>query len=82
MSIVRYRITDPTLAMFEEDGRHLARFVPTGAIITVDGAFDGNRLMDVVWDEKKVMMFTEDLRTRAVAETSNLVSTVLSVEGE
>lgn len=51
--------------MFEEDGRHISRLVPTGAIILVDGVLDGNRLTDVVWDDKKVMMFTQDLRSRA-----------------
>ena len=65
MPTARYRITEPTIAMFEEDGRHISRLVPTGAIILVDGVLDGNRLTDVVWDDKKVMMFTQDLRSRA-----------------
>jgi hypothetical protein len=63
----RYRITNPTIALFEEEGRHVARTVPAGAIINIDSsAFDGNRLVDVTWDEKKVMMFTQDLRSRAL----------------
>ena len=71
MPIGRYRISDPTIAMFEEDGRHLARFVPTGAIIIVDGTFNGDRLTDVLWDDKKAMMFTQDLRTRAEPAPEN-----------
>ena len=50
--------------MFEEDGRHIARLVPVGAIIEVDGSFDGNRLTDVILNDQQVMMFTQDLRTR------------------
>ena len=30
-------------------------------------AFDGDRLVDVTWDGKKVMMFTQHLRSRAEA---------------
>lgn len=36
MPLGRYRITDPTIAPSEEDGRHVARMVPEGAIIRVD----------------------------------------------
>jgi ketosteroid isomerase-like protein len=62
MEIGYYRITDATLALFQEDGRHVAHTVPVGAVVTVDG----NKLIEVVWDGKKVMMFTQDLRTRSL----------------
>jgi hypothetical protein len=63
-----FRITNPTIALFQEDGRHVAHTVPQGAIIRVDSAaFDGDKLVDVVWDGKRVMMFTQDLRSRAEA---------------
>jgi hypothetical protein len=66
MPIGRYRITNPTLALFHEDGRHdVAHTVPTGAFITVDSAFDGEKLVKVTWDGKTVMMFAADLRVRA-----------------
>ncbi len=62
----RYHITNPTLALFQEGGRHVAHTVPTGTIITVDGeAFNGEKLVSVTWDGKTVMMFAEDLRVRA-----------------
>lgn len=68
MPIGRYRISHPTLALLHEDGRHVARMVPRGAIISVDShAFDDDRLVDVTWDGRKVMMFTQDLRTRSEA---------------
>ena len=62
----KYRITSPTIAMFREDGHHVAHMVPTGAIVTVVDSkpFDGERLMDVKWDDRVVMMFTADLRAR------------------
>jgi len=73
MPIARYYITNPTLALFEEGGRHVAHTVPTGTVITLDSkAFDGDKLVNVTWDGKTVMMFTQDLRLRAelVKETS------------
>jgi hypothetical protein len=66
LPIGRYRITHPTIALFLEDGSHVARTVPSGTIVTVDSdAFDGDKLVNVTWDQKKVMMFTQDLRSRA-----------------
>ena len=57
---------NPTLALFEQDGQHVARTVPTGAIVTVDiNAFDGSKLMTVNWDGQEGMMFAEDLRLRS-----------------
>jgi hypothetical protein len=68
MPIRRYRITNPTIAVFLEDGRHVAHMVPGGAVVTIDtAALDGDRLVDVTWEGKKVMMFAQDLRSRAVS---------------
>lgn len=62
MPLGRYRIKQPTTAPFQEDGRHVAHMVPAGAFITVDSdTFDGNKLVDVIWDDRKAMMFTQDL---------------------
>ena len=70
MPVGRFRITNPTIALLLEDGRHVAHTVPQGAVIRVDSvAFDGDKLVDVTWDGKKVMMFTQDLRSRAEAIT-------------
>jgi hypothetical protein len=39
-----------------QDGRHVAHTVPEGAVIRVDSAaFDGDRLVDVTSDGKKVI---------------------------
>jgi len=43
---MRYRITNPTLALFVEDGRHVAHTLPVGALITVRAnSFDGEKLL-------------------------------------
>ena len=67
MSQDKYRIDSPTIALFEEDGRHVAHIVPGGSVVVVDSKeFDGNKLMWVMWAEKRVMMFTQDIRTRGI----------------
>jgi len=65
MPIEKYRIDSPTIALFQEEGRHVAHTIPTGAIISTDGKpFLGNKLMEVLWDKKAVMMFAQDIRAR------------------
>ena len=65
MTAETYLISSPTIALFLEDGRHVAHLVPEGSLISTDGKpFNGNRLMEVTWADKVVMMFTQDLRTR------------------
>jgi hypothetical protein len=72
MPLGRYRINNPTIALFEQDGRHVADTVPAGAIIEINGdAFDGDKLLEVVWDGKPVLMFTQDLRKRAESVKGN-----------
>ena len=69
-----YQISYPTLALFEENRHHVAHTVPAGATITIeDEAFNGEKLVSVIWDGKEVMMFVQDLRERAeqVEKTSN-----------
>ena len=66
MPLGRYRITKPTICVCQEDGRHVAQMVPAGTVVTVDSAaFDHERLVDVTWDGSQVMMFAQDLRSRA-----------------
>jgi hypothetical protein len=62
-----YLIKNPIIALFPEDGRHVARTIPSGSFITVDSAaFDsGDGLVDVTSYGRRVMMFTEDLLSRA-----------------
>jgi hypothetical protein len=65
MSDGKYQIKSPTMALFLEDGRQVARVVPKGAIIKIDsGAFTENKLVDVAWNGEVVMMFAQDVRSR------------------
>jgi hypothetical protein len=65
MPLEKYLLSSPTIALFLEDGRHVARWIPQGATISIDGkTFNGNKLMEVSWNKKVVTMFTQDLRTR------------------
>jgi len=58
-------MSKPTIALFLENGRHIARMVPKGATVSIDAeTFNGNKLTEVLWEEKPVMMFTQDLRSR------------------
>lgn len=51
-------MTDPTVALFEEDGHHIVHLVPA----TVDSvALGDDKLVDVTWDRRKLVMFTEGL---------------------
>ena len=65
MSMDYYRIHSPIMALFERGGRHMAETVPVGALVEIDSdTFDGNKLVEVIWVGKRVMMFSQDLRTR------------------
>jgi len=72
MPLGRYRINSPTIALFEQDGRHVADTVPAGALIEINGdTFDDDKLQEVVWNGKSVLMFTQDLRKRAESVKGN-----------
>ena len=61
----RYRLNTPTLAIIKQNGQNRPTTIPPGAVVKViDGLLDGNRLVDVKWDGKTVMMFTTDIRER------------------
>ena len=65
MTTEKYLISSPTIALVLEDGRQVAHLVPEGAMIRTDGKpFNGNKLIEVTWAEKVVMMITQDLRAR------------------
>ncbi len=62
-----YRLNTAILSIHseQEGARRTPIMVPAGATVTItDGPLDGLRMVDVVWDEKTVMMFTVDLRER------------------
>ena len=62
---LKYRINSPTIALFKEEGRHVAHTIPAGSVVVVDPeTFNGNKLFSVLWAEKEVMMFAQDVRSR------------------
>ena len=51
---VKFRINVPTIALFIEDGRQVARRIPVGSEISVDEtAIAGNQLIEVRWIERR-----------------------------
>jgi hypothetical protein len=60
-----YRLTTPTLAIITSFGQKVAITIPVGSIVTVIKTdINGNRLVDVMWEERCAMVFTQDLRER------------------
>jgi tricorn protease-like protein len=61
----RFRMKNPTLAIMTQDGAKIPVMIPKGGEVEVfDGPLNGNRLVDVRWDGKTVMVFTNDVRDR------------------
>ena len=61
-----FRLKTPTLGTISsDDGHRVAVTIPQNAIVTVfNGPLDDNRMVDVLWEGKTVMMFALDLRNR------------------
>ena len=65
MSHDTYRITSPTISLYLEGDRHVAHTLPKGALVEIESeTFNGNRLVEVLFEGNVVMMFTQDLRSR------------------
>ena len=65
----RYRLTTPTIAILppDDEGHKTTVTIPMGGVVEVtDGAIDGDRLIDVLWEGQAVTMFTQDLRARGL----------------
>jgi hypothetical protein len=68
MRVGTYRLNTPTIAVINKDGYHVAHTIPAGELLTVEEGtvFDGNKLVEISWSGKKVLMFPQDLRARCV----------------
>lgn len=63
-----HRLNGPLLAMFAGADGHEAITIPSGTVLDITAKkFNGERLMEVVWDDRTLLMFTEDLKNTAVA---------------
>jgi hypothetical protein len=60
----RYRLNTPTLAIMVHDGQHSSVTVSAGAVVQVTAGLDENRLVEVEWEGKVLLMFAIDLRDR------------------
>ncbi len=63
-----YRITKNTIALFADDDGYVARQVAEGSCVRFDPHILLSRkvLVEVVWDDQKVLMFATDLKSMAV----------------
>ena len=66
MSGQSYRLKTPTLAILTlEDNHKIPMTIPQGGIVQVTAQdINGNRLLEVTWEGKAILMFTTDLRER------------------
>jgi hypothetical protein len=61
----RFRLRTGTLALDFVDGTRVAVPIPAGEIIRViSGPIRGDRLLDVMWEERFLTMFSIDVRER------------------
>lgn len=63
----RHRLNNPLLAMFAGADGHEAITIPSGEVLDLTNKkFNGDRLMEVIWNGRKLLMFTEDLKNTSV----------------
>ena len=63
MSSETFRLNTATIALFFEGGRQVARTVPQGAVVQVND-LEGDKLIEVEWEGKTILMFAQDIRAR------------------
>jgi hypothetical protein len=62
-----HRLNNPLLAMFSGEDGHEAITIPIGTVLLLTSKkFNGERLMEIVWDDRKLLAFTEDLKHTTV----------------
>jgi hypothetical protein len=60
-----YRLKTPTLAIMVQESQRIPVTIPLGGVVRlVDGPLNGERLVDVEWEAKPLLMFSVDLRER------------------
>jgi hypothetical protein len=69
-----FRLNNSILGIYTDDTLHkIPIALPKGAtVLVVETDLNGNRLVDVIWEGKTVMMFTIDLRNRCTLVESEL----------
>jgi hypothetical protein len=60
-----YRVRETTFAILSLDGSRIPVTLPVNALVLlIDGPLDGNRLVEIIWEGKILLMFTQDMRDR------------------
>jgi hypothetical protein len=70
-----YKLHAEILGIILEDSKsRTTAKIPTGSMVTVTGGpLNGAKMVDVRWNEKTLMVFTQDLRDRAKLVTGETV---------
>jgi hypothetical protein len=58
-----FRLTAATIAFFDEQGHQVVRAIPRGSVIRVN-SLPAEDFVEVVWEGKTALMFSEDVRER------------------
>jgi len=64
VAAVRFRLTTMTIAVFPDDENCGVARLPLGAIISVDDTLLANKMIEVTFEGRKVLMFAQDIRTQ------------------
>ena len=60
-----YRLNKQTIGLSSEGGNRTSVLIPKNAVVTIiDGPLNGNRMVNVKWEDLTIMIFVEDLRER------------------
>lgn len=61
----RFRLTSATLGIEAVDGQHRPITLPSDAIVElVSAPTDGDRLVEILWNKRPLLIFTQDIRSR------------------
>ena len=60
----QFRIKTTTLVIIAVSNQRIPVAVPANATVEVISHTHGNRMIDVVWEGKTLMMFAQDIRER------------------
>jgi hypothetical protein len=68
----RFRLIKTTLAIGDMDGKRVAVRIPAGDIVKlVADPSPGNRMVDVLWEDRTVAMYATDLKQRGTEAQKN-----------
>jgi hypothetical protein len=62
----RFRLKAETIAIETNGDKRIAIHVPAGSVVTVesDPRPDDRRMLDILWEGRKIVMFADDIRKR------------------